>query len=168
MSNMLAEVTGWHSGWPHAHRALLAGVRTPVRRHLGGSGCYMSLWPSLHWGALPRAVPRPLWAPPAKGLHLVPSDEAGSLNQAWPLDARSTHPQRASCTCFPRHCSPGGAPQSNSSTGCDLRGKAPGLDGPDCRQPEFLLPTPHQTSTSGRHPLLLGVATAWERWTQLA
>lgn len=35
-------------------------------------------------------------------------------------------------------------PQSNSSTGCDPGGKAPGLGGPECWQPEFLLPSgPH-------------------------
>ena len=143
MSNMLAEVTGWPSGWPHTHRALPAGVRTPVRGHLRGSGCHMSLCPSLHRGALPRAMPWPLWAPPAKGLHLVPSEEAGSFYQAWPLDARSTHP-KGPAVHVARPCSPGGVPQSNSSTGCDLGGRAPGLGGPECQQPKFLLPSgPH-------------------------
>lgn len=166
MSNMLTEVTRWPSGWPHAHRALPAGVRTPVCGHLGGSGCHMNLCPSLHWGALPRAVPWPLWAPPTKGLHLVPS-EAGSL--CMTTRCQVPPPQRASRPCchalVTRQC----PPKATAAQGVIREVKPQDWVGLSAGNPSFCslaAPTPHQISTSGRYPLLLGLATAWERRAQ--
>ena len=169
VSNMLAEVTGWPSGWPHAHRTLPAGVRTPVRRHLGGSGCYMSLWPSLHWGAPPRAVPHPLWAPPAKGLHLVPSEEAGSLirHSHWMPGPPTPKGPAVHVALGPAHQAV--PPKATAAQGVIWEVKPQDWMGLTAGNPSFcspVAPTPHQPSTSGRHPLLLGVATAWERRAQ--